>query len=148
MEVGGPKAAHREQLLSSAPGSAGCEPHSGPCLGQCGRCCCCEARCPCGLFDDHVLDVSDDAHGGDHDPDDSRSVIEIRFRIDKEVGEVILVAIIVTPPDESAVADISVVVINEFCARHIFDPGAERLFYIVVPAKFLDHLPGLESEFN
>lgn len=147
MEVGGPRAAHHEQFtFCLSAGSAGCESHSGPCWGERGCRCRRKASRLSGLFHDDVFDVPDDSHCRDHDPDDPRAVVEIGFRVDEKIGEIIFISVVVAPPDESAIADISVVVVDELCACHVFDPCSERLFNIVVPTKFLDHLPGFKSE--
>lgn len=124
------------------------EPDSCPFWGECGRRCCGEASRLCGFFNNDVFDISIGSQCGNHDPDDSGPVVEIAFGVDKQVGKIIFITVVVTPPDQGAVADVPVVFINELLARCVFDSGAECVVNVVIPAKFLDHLPVQQSELD
>src|SRR5699024_3102517 len=67
-------------------------------------------------------------------------------RVHQQVGQVVRVAVVLTPPHQCHVGDVVVLLVHELGARGFLQLAAQPGVDIVVVAELLDHLPSLHSK--
>jgi hypothetical protein len=95
---------------------------------------------PCGrrgLLDVAVAHVAVTTGLAREDPDDT-TVVEDRLDVHQRVGEV---AVVLAPPDDDAVRDVVVVLVDELRPGDRLDGSAQGVVDVLGPAELLDDEP-------